>query len=84
LSSAILILSPSHAKYFVILAWMPESRHKDVKLRVDTTSRSSTCAADKLPSMALDTGIHAGTTAVLAIMRIAVFVEGIIDKTRLN
>ncbi|MEI7868947.1 MAG: hypothetical protein WCI11_13740 [Candidatus Methylumidiphilus sp.] len=41
---------------------MPESSHKDVKLRAGTLPKSSTCASGKLPSMALDSGIHAGMT----------------------
>ncbi|MEI7867617.1 MAG: hypothetical protein WCI11_06980 [Candidatus Methylumidiphilus sp.] len=45
---------------------MPESSHKDVKLRAGTLPESSTCASGKLPSMALDSGIHAGMTAFLA------------------
>ena len=45
---------------------MPESSHKDVKLRAGTLPKSSTCASGKLPSMALDSGIHAGMTAFLA------------------
>jgi len=44
----------------VIPAWMPESSHRDVKLWAYTSAQSSACAAVKLPSMALDSGIHAG------------------------
>ncbi|MEI7868586.1 MAG: hypothetical protein WCI11_11895 [Candidatus Methylumidiphilus sp.] len=43
---------------------MPESSHKDVKLRVATKPFSSTYATDMSPSMALDSGIHAGMTAM--------------------
>ena len=50
----------------VIPAWMPESSHKDVNLRVGALPESSTCASGTLPSMALDSGIHAGMTAFLA------------------
>jgi len=46
----------------VIPAWMPESSHKDVNLWADNLPDSSTCASGKLPSMALDSGIHAGMT----------------------
>ncbi|MEI7867099.1 MAG: hypothetical protein WCI11_04340 [Candidatus Methylumidiphilus sp.] len=45
---------------------MPESSHKDVNLGVGHLPKSSTCASGKLPSMALDSGIHAGMTAFLA------------------
>ncbi|MEI7868566.1 MAG: hypothetical protein WCI11_11790 [Candidatus Methylumidiphilus sp.] len=45
---------------------MPESSHKDVNLWVGTLPESSTCASGKLPSMALDSGIHAGMTTFLA------------------
>ncbi|MEI7868374.1 MAG: hypothetical protein WCI11_10810 [Candidatus Methylumidiphilus sp.] len=41
---------------------MPESSHKDVKLRAGNSPDSNTCASGKLPSMALDSGIHAGMT----------------------
>jgi hypothetical protein len=44
-----------------------ESRHRDVKLWADTSAQSSTCAAAKLPSMALDSGIHAGMTVPLSL-----------------
>ena len=46
----------------VIPALMPESSHRDVKLWAGTALRLSTCAANRLPSMALDSGIHAGMT----------------------
>jgi hypothetical protein len=46
----------------VIPAWMPESSHMDVKLSASTSPQSSTCKVAKLPSMALDSGIHAGMT----------------------
>ena len=46
----------------VILAGMPESGHMDVNLSIGTSLRSNSCIATKLPSMALDTGIHAGMT----------------------
>jgi len=48
----------------VIPAWMPESSHKDVNLGVAIKPFSNTYATDKLPSMALDSGIHAGMTAM--------------------
>jgi hypothetical protein len=76
LRTAILILGSTHVKHLVIPAGMPESSHKDVNLQAGTTSRSSTCATDKLPSLALDSGIHAGMTAVLAKMRIAALRKG--------
>jgi len=41
---------------------MPESSHKDVKLGFATKPFSNILATDKLPSMALDSGIHAGMT----------------------
>ncbi|MEI7867532.1 MAG: hypothetical protein WCI11_06545 [Candidatus Methylumidiphilus sp.] len=41
---------------------MPESSHKDVKLWVGNSPESNICASGKLPSMALDSGIHAGMT----------------------
>ncbi|MCX7111608.1 MAG: hypothetical protein NTX45_16085 [Proteobacteria bacterium] len=63
-SAAILIMSQSADKQPVIPAWMPESSHKDVKLGVATKPFSNTYAIDKLPSMALDSGIHAGMTAM--------------------
>ncbi|MEI7867049.1 MAG: hypothetical protein WCI11_04085 [Candidatus Methylumidiphilus sp.] len=44
---------------------MPESSHKDVNLGVGHLPKSSTCASGKLPSMALDSGFHAGMTAFL-------------------
>ena len=50
------------SKKTVIPAWMPDSSHKDVKLWAGTSPQVSTRAADKLPSMALDSGIHAGMT----------------------
>ncbi|MCX7112736.1 MAG: hypothetical protein NTX45_21955 [Proteobacteria bacterium] len=43
---------------------MPESSHKDVNLGVAIKPFSNTYATDKLPSMALDSGIHAGMTAM--------------------
>jgi len=46
----------------VIPAWMPESRHKDVKPRADIALQSNASVARKLPFMALDYGIHAGMT----------------------
>ncbi len=49
----------------VIPAWMPESSHKDVNPGAGNLAKSSTCASGKLPSMALDSGIHAGMTAFL-------------------
>ncbi|MCX7110510.1 MAG: hypothetical protein NTX45_10355 [Proteobacteria bacterium] len=57
-------MSQSADKQPVIPAWMPESSHKDVKLGVATKPFSNTYATDKLPSMALDSGIHAGMTAM--------------------
>jgi len=50
----------------VIPAWMPESSHKDVNLVVAIKPFSNTYATDKLPSMALDSGIHAGMTSCLS------------------
>ena len=44
---------------------LPESSHKDVNLGAGNLPESSTCASGKLPSMALDSGIHAGMTAFL-------------------
>ncbi|MCX7111319.1 MAG: hypothetical protein NTX45_14570 [Proteobacteria bacterium] len=43
---------------------MPESSHKDVNLGVVIKPFSNTYATDKLPSVALDSGIHAGMTAL--------------------
>ena len=43
---------------------MPESSHRDVKLGFATKPFSNTYATDTLPSMALDSGIHAGMTAM--------------------
>jgi len=57
-------MGQSANKQPVIPAWMPESSHKDVKLGVATKPFSNTYATDKLPSMALDSGIHAGMTAM--------------------
>jgi len=57
-------MSQSADKQPVIPAWMPESSHKDVKLVVATKPFSNTYAADVSPSMALDSGIHAGMTAM--------------------
>ncbi|MGZ8190061.1 MAG: hypothetical protein ACXWTS_02400 [Methylococcaceae bacterium] len=48
---------------------LPESSHRDVNLWVYTSAQSSTCAAAKLPSMALDSGIHAGMTVLLPLDR---------------
>ncbi|TAL41542.1 MAG: SDR family NAD(P)-dependent oxidoreductase, partial [Methylovulum sp.] len=42
---------------------LPESSRREVSLWAGTSSESSTCASDKLPSMALDSGIPAGMTA---------------------
>jgi len=41
--------------------WLFGSR-KDVKLRAGNPPDPNTCASSKLPSMALDSGIHAGMT----------------------
>jgi hypothetical protein len=49
--------------YVVIPAWMPESRHMDVNAWVTIALKSSNDVTGKLPSLALDTGIHAGMTA---------------------
>ena len=46
----------------VIPAWMPESSHRDVKFRRHPALRIDVRGSGKLPSMALDTGIHAGMT----------------------
>ena len=62
--AAILIMSQSADRQLVIPAWMPESSHKDVNLGVATKPFSNTYATDKLPSVALDSGIHAGMTAM--------------------
>jgi hypothetical protein len=51
-------------KNTVILAGMPDSSHTDVKLRFYDDTKSSTDALPKLPSMALDSGIPAGMTAL--------------------
>ncbi|MCX7110518.1 MAG: hypothetical protein NTX45_10395 [Proteobacteria bacterium] len=51
-------------RQLVIPAWMPESSHKDVNLGVVIKPFSNTYATDKLPSVALDSGIHAGRTAL--------------------
>jgi len=62
--AAILIMSQSADRQLVIPAWMPESSHKDVNLGVAIKPFSNTYATDKLPSVALDSGIHAGMTAM--------------------
>ena len=41
----------------------PESRHREVKLPANTGLQSNTDETGKLPSMALDSGIHAGMTS---------------------
>jgi hypothetical protein len=46
----------------VIPAWMPESSHREVKAEVGYALRISAKYPGRLPSMALDTGIHAGMT----------------------
>jgi hypothetical protein len=56
----------------VILAWMPVSSHTDVNIHYDGNAKSSTYSLPKRPSVALDSGIHAGMTAHRAIMKIAV------------
>ncbi|MCX7109148.1 MAG: hypothetical protein NTX45_03255 [Proteobacteria bacterium] len=43
---------------------MPESSHKDVNPGVAIKPFSNTYATDMLPSVALDSGIHAGMTAM--------------------
>ena len=55
-------MSQSADRQLVIPAWMPESSHKDVNLGVAIKPFSNTYATGKLPSMALDSGIHAGMT----------------------
>jgi len=55
-------MSQSADGRLVIPAWMPESSHKDVNPGVAIKTFSKTYATDKLPSMALDSGIHAGMT----------------------
>jgi hypothetical protein len=55
----------------VIPAGMPESSHKDVKFWTYSYAKSSSCEVPKLPSMAVDYGIHAGMTANFVIMKIA-------------
>jgi len=62
--SAILIMSQSADRQLVIPAWMPESSHKDVNLGVAIKPFSNTYATDMSPSVALDSGIHAGMTAM--------------------
>ena len=48
----------------VIPAWMPESSHKDVNPGVAIKPFSNAYATDMSPSLALDSGIHAGMTAM--------------------
>ena len=48
----------------VIPAWMPESSHRDVKVRRHPALRIDVRGSEGLPSMALDTGIHAGMTTL--------------------
>jgi len=48
----------------VIPAWIPVSSHREVKLWIGTSLQSSVCKPIKLPSMALDSGIHAGMTVL--------------------
>ena len=48
----------------VIPAWMPESSHRDVKVRRHPALLIDMRGSGKLPSMALDTGIHAGMTTL--------------------
>jgi len=62
--AAILVMSQSADRQPVIPAWMPESSHKDVNLGVAIKPFSNAYATDKSPSMALDSGIHAGMTAM--------------------
>jgi len=50
---------------------LPESSHKDVKLRAGTLPKSSTCASGKLPSMALDSCIHPEMTVIFAVRQSA-------------
>jgi len=64
LETAILIMCQSADRQLVIPAWMPESSHKDVNLGVAIKLFPNTYATDKLPSVALDSGIHAGMTAM--------------------
>jgi hypothetical protein len=42
----------------------PVSSHREVKLWIGTSLRSRVCEPIKLPSMALDSGIHAGMTVL--------------------
>ncbi len=62
--AAILIMSQSADRQLVIPAWMPESSHKDVNPGVAIKPFSNTYATDMSPSVALDSGIHAGMTAL--------------------
>ena len=64
LAAAILIMSQSADRQLVIPAWMPESSHKDVNLGVAIKPFLNTYATDMSPSMALDSGIHAGMMAM--------------------
>lgn len=50
---------------YVIPAGMQESNHMDVNLGSDTKPNSCGSVIGKLPSLALDSGIHAGMTASL-------------------
>jgi len=64
IAAAILIMSQSADRQLVIPAWMPESSHKDVNPGVTIKPFSNTYATDMSPSVALDSGIHAGMTAM--------------------
>ena len=48
----------------VIPAWMPETSHRDVKLWSGMEPKSSRRGIARLPSLALDSGIHAGMTGL--------------------
>ncbi len=61
---AILIMCQSADRQLVIPAWMPESSHKDVNPGVAIKPFSNAYATDMSPSLALDSGIHAGMTAM--------------------
>jgi hypothetical protein len=51
-----------------IPAWMPESSHRDVNLWPVIKPKSSRRGIERLPSLALDSGIHGGMTGLEALV----------------
>ena len=48
----------------VIPAWMPETGHRDVNIWFGIEPKSCPRGIGRLPSLALDSGIHAGMTCL--------------------